>query len=123
MSMHELDRLGLIQAVAERRQLKPGPAAERQGLSTRQIRRPVARYPDDGPTGLVSRRRAKPTNNRQDAATANRALTIIRERYADFGPSSACEELPSQPCLPLSRYCQNDADIIHVKLEGTAPHS
>jgi hypothetical protein len=48
---------------------------------------------EHGPGGLVSGRRAKPSNNRLDAATADRALTIIRERYADFGPTLACEKL------------------------------
>ncbi|SPB13765.1 Sea27 [Caballeronia novacaledonica] len=38
MSMRELDRLRVIQAVAER-QLEPGRAAERLGLCERQIER------------------------------------------------------------------------------------
>ncbi|WP_370652315.1 hypothetical protein [Caballeronia sp. TF1N1] len=42
MSMRELDRLKVIQAVAER-QLKPGRAAERLSLSVRQIERLVLR--------------------------------------------------------------------------------
>jgi hypothetical protein len=41
----------------------------------------------------VSRRRAKPSNNRLDAVTADRAISIIRDRYADFGPTLACEKL------------------------------
>src|SRR5260370_4534451 len=92
MTMRELDRLKVIQAVADG-MLKPWRAAQRLGLTTRQIRRLVTRLRDDGPGGLVSRRRARPSNNRLDAATANRALTIIRERYADFGPTLACEKL------------------------------
>jgi hypothetical protein len=28
-----------------------------------------------------------------DAVTADRALSIIRDRYADFGPTLACEKL------------------------------
>src|SRR5260370_20380527 len=90
MTMRELDRFKVIQAVADD-MLKPWRAAQRLGLTTRQIRRLVARLRDDGPGGLVPRRRAKPSNNRLDAATANRALTIIRERYADFWPARACQ--------------------------------
>ncbi len=41
----------------------------------------------------MSRRRSKPSNNRLDRATADRALSIVRERYADFGPTLACEKL------------------------------
>lgn len=92
MTMRELDRFKVIEAVADGG-LKPWRAAQRLGLTTRQIRRLVARLREDGPCGLVSRRRAKPSNNRLDAALANRALAIIRDRYADFGPTLAREKL------------------------------
>ena len=34
-----------------------------------------------------------PSNNRLDADTTNRVLTFICDRYADFGPTLACEKL------------------------------
>ncbi|HDR9071081.1 TPA: ISNCY family transposase, partial [Burkholderia vietnamiensis] len=43
--------------------------------------------------GLTSRKRGGPGNRRLDAELAQRALTIIRDRYADFGPTLACEKL------------------------------
>ncbi|CAM2178258.1 Integrase catalytic subunit [Paraburkholderia sacchari] len=92
MTMRELDRLKVIQDVMDGR-LKPWRAAERLGLTTRQIRRLVGRLREHGPQGLVSRQRSKPSNNRLDRVTAERALSIIRERYADFGPTLACEKL------------------------------
>ena len=54
MTMRELDRLKMIQAVAETG-LKPGRAAERLGLTTRQIRRLVARLREHGPAGRAIR--------------------------------------------------------------------
>ncbi|MCP3728713.1 helix-turn-helix domain-containing protein, partial [Paraburkholderia sp. CNPSo 3272] len=92
MTMRELDRLKLIQDVVDGR-LKPLRAAQRLGLTTRQIRRLVGRFREHGPQGLVSRRRSRPSNNRLDRVTADRALSIVRERYADFGPTLACEKL------------------------------
>ncbi|KWO79994.1 transposase [Burkholderia ubonensis] len=92
MTMRELDRFKVIQDVADGK-LKPWRAAERLGLTTRQIRRLVGRLREHGPQGLVSQRRAKPSNNRLDPVTADRALSIIRDRYADFGPTLACEKL------------------------------
>ncbi|MFX1764188.1 ISNCY family transposase [Paraburkholderia sp. A1RI-2L] len=92
MTMRELDRFKVIQDVADGK-LKPWRAAERLGLTTRQIRRLVGRLREHGPQGLVSRRRAKPSNNRLDPVTTDRALSIIRDRYADFGPTLACEKL------------------------------
>ncbi|MFM0047877.1 ISNCY family transposase [Paraburkholderia sediminicola] len=102
MTMRELDRFKVIQSVADDL-LKPWRAAQRLGLTTRQIRRLVARLREDGPAGLVSGRCAKPSNNRLDAGTAARALAIIRERYADFGPTLACEKLRECHGLRLAK--------------------
>jgi hypothetical protein len=46
--MRDLDRLKTIQAVSDR-ELKPGRAAERLGLSVRQIEPLVIRYRTEGP--------------------------------------------------------------------------
>jgi len=92
MTMRELDRFKVIQDVADGK-LKPWRAAERLELTTRQIRRLVAKLREHGAAGLVSGHRSKPGNRRLDAGTADRALSIIRDRYADFGPTLACEKL------------------------------
>ena len=88
LNMRELDRLKAIQAVVDLG-LKPGRAAERLGLTVRQIERLVM----SGAVGLTSRKRGGPGNRRLDAELAQRVLTIIRDRYADFGPTLACEKL------------------------------
>lgn len=92
LNMRELDRLKVIQAVVETG-LKPGRAAERLGVTVRQVQRLVDRYRESGAAGLASRKRGRLGNRRLDEALARRALTIIRDRYADFGPTLACEKL------------------------------
>ncbi|MDN7487277.1 ISNCY family transposase [Burkholderia sp. AU45274] len=92
LTMRELDRLKVIQAVVDTG-LKPGRAAERLGLSVRQVERLVIRYREHGPSGVASGRRGRPGNRKLDEGLALRALTTIRERYADFGPTLACEKL------------------------------
>jgi transposase len=92
LTMRELDRLKVIQAVVDTG-LKPGRAAERLGLSVRQVERLVIRYRERGPGGVASGRRGRPGNRKLDDGLALRALTVIRERYADFGPTLACEKL------------------------------
>jgi hypothetical protein len=92
MSMRELDRLKIIQAVADGR-LMPWRAAERLGLSRRQIERLTARYRDAGASGLVSLHRDRPSNRQLPDGLADRAIRLIRERYADFGPTFANEKL------------------------------
>ncbi|CAB3747537.1 hypothetical protein LMG29660_00645 [Burkholderia puraquae] len=91
LNMRELDRLKVIQAVVDMG-LKPGRAAERLGLTVRQIERLVIRYRESGAGGLASRKRGGPGNRRLDPGAADRALSIIRDRYADFGPTLACEK-------------------------------
>ena len=52
MSMRELDRLKVVEAVIEQR-LMPWRAAERLGISRRHIERLVARYRAAGAAGLA----------------------------------------------------------------------
>lgn len=61
MTMREADRLKTIQAVVDR-MLRVGQAAQRLGLSRRQLERLVQRYRDEGVAGLVSRKRCLPSN-------------------------------------------------------------
>ncbi|WP_198089192.1 ISNCY family transposase [Variovorax sp. E3] len=92
MTMREVDRIKTMQALVDR-MLRPAQAAARLGLTVRQVARLAQRYRDDGPEGLVSRKRGKPSNNQLSAGVADRALRIVRERYADFGPTLAAEKL------------------------------
>ncbi len=92
MSMRELDRVKVIEAVIERR-LKHYQAAERLGLSTRQITRIVDRYLQFGASGMPSCHRGKASNHQLSANVVSRAVALIREHYSDFGPTLACEKL------------------------------
>jgi hypothetical protein len=92
MSMREIDRLKTIQAVVDGN-LKPMLAAQRLALTTRQVQRLANRYRLEGAIGLVSRKRGCPSNHQLPADRARSALSIIRDRYADFGPTLACEKL------------------------------
>jgi transposase len=114
LNMRELDRFKVIQAIVELG-LKPGRAAERLGLSVRQVERLVIRYRASGAAGLCSGRRDRPGNRKLDEGLAVRALTIIRERYADFGPTLACEKLHECHGVTLSketvRHLMTDAGL------------
>jgi hypothetical protein len=92
MTMQDLDRLKSIQAVVDGA-LKPKRAAERLGMTSRQVRRLVALYRDHGPVGLISRRRDRRSNRRLSAALEAQIIQILREHYADFGPTLAAEKL------------------------------
>jgi len=53
LNMRELDRLKVVQAVVDMG-LKPGRAADRLGLTVRQVERLVLRYKKSGAAGLAS---------------------------------------------------------------------
>ena len=102
MGMRELDRVKTVQAVVDGN-LKPGLAAQRLGITDRQLRRVVRRYRAEGPAGMASRLRGQPSNHQLPPGTAERALGLIRDRYADFGPTLACEKLEECHGLVLAK--------------------
>lgn len=102
MSKKELDRSQVMRMVVEG-QIKQKDAAKRLGLrSTRQIRRLVKEYRRHGPKGMVSKRRGKPGNHRINAELLVRAKALLEERYADFGPTLAHEQLSEAHTLSMS---------------------
>jgi hypothetical protein len=92
MSAKEFDRLEIIGRVTERR-LTQWKAAERLGLSLRQVERLCRSFRKHGAAGLASRQRGSPSNRRFPAVYRERVLDIVRAHYADFGPTLACEKL------------------------------
>ena len=101
LTMGELDRLQLMTRIAERR-LTRRRAAELLGLSERQVRRLSGAFAHAGAAGLASRRRGRPSNRRLADATRAQALALLREHYADFGPTFAHQKLTEEHQLVLS---------------------
>ncbi len=58
---------------------------------------------ESGPLGMANRRRGRPSNNQLPDGLALYALSIIRERYTDFGPTLACEKLAELHDVHLSK--------------------
>ena len=87
------DRLKTVQAVVDR-MLRVGQAAQRLGISRRQLERLVLRYKAEGAAGLVSRKRGRPSNHQLAPGAAERALS---DRSAIATPTSA-PRLPARSC-------------------------
>lgn len=94
----------LLMSVKERRraawfiQVKQGrvslaEAARQAGLGYRQSLRLWKRYKDEGDKGLVHRLRGRAGNRGTDTAVRERAVSLFREHYGDFGTTLACEYL------------------------------
>src|SRR5258706_11041288 len=92
MSQGELSRLEIVQRV-KRKSLKQREAAELLGLSERQVKRLCKLYAEAGASGLVSKRRDRPSNNRLPEKTIKKARQLLRSHYHDFGPTLAHEKL------------------------------
>jgi transposase len=101
LTMGELDRLQVVTQIAERR-LTRRRAAALLGLSERQVRRLYEAFTRDGAAGLASRRRGRPSKRRLADTTRARALAVLRERYADFGPTFAHQKLTEEHALTFS---------------------
>jgi len=101
MSTKELSRVEVIGRLQEKR-LTQKEAAKILGVSERQVKRLWKRYREKGASGLVSMRRGKPSNNRMMANTEQVVVDLLHSRYADFGPTLACEKLVEKHGLKLS---------------------
>jgi hypothetical protein len=73
------------------------------GLQRRQVFRLLRGLKQDGATSLLSKRRGRPSNHRLPAEVRTLALSIVRERYSDFGPSLAAEKLAEHHGCSVSR--------------------
>jgi transposase len=100
--MQELERAEIIQACAKG-EIKVAVAAKRLQITTRQVRRLQKRFAESGVQGMVSGRRGKPSNHQLEPGLAQKALKLVRDHYADFGPTLACEQLLERHGVELSK--------------------
>ena len=92
MSRGELSRYDTLLRV-KRRELRVEDAAVLLGLTRRQVSRLLIRLREEGPEGLVSRKRGRPSNRRHSDIFRDQVIAIVREHYSDFGPTLAREYL------------------------------
>ena len=95
MSSKERIRLEALSRV-KRGDLTVVAAAELMEVSVRQGRRVWKRFREDGDRGLVHRLRGRCSNRRLPQELADRIVKRHQERYADFGPTLACEKLAEE---------------------------
>ena len=102
MSKQEFSRLEVLLQVQSGR-LRVSDASALIGLQRRQVFRLLRGLKQDGATSLLSKHRGKPSNHRLPAEVRTLALSIVRERYADFGPTLAAEKLAEHHGCSVSR--------------------
>src|ERR687883_580768 len=92
MSSKELDRLAILQKVINK-QLKQKEAAHLLRISDRQIRTCLKRLKEEGPKGIISRKRGQRGHRRKPDQFKQSVLALMREKYEGFGPTFANEKL------------------------------
>jgi len=102
MSDKELARLDTLQRL-DRGDLSAIDAAALLGISERHVFRLMDRLRVGGATALASRKRGRRSNRRLSDDIATAAIALVRERYADFGPTFAAEKLAELHDLHLSK--------------------
>ncbi len=95
MSRKERLRLEVLARVRDG-ELSVARAAGLVGMSVRQARRAWKRYRESGDAGLMHGLRGKASNRKTDDATRLAVVGLYREKYADFGPTLACEKLAAE---------------------------
>ena len=100
-SMRDVNRLRILQDVIDRN-LRPGLAAEMLGITPRHCSRLLKRYRQSGPLGMNNQSRGRTGNRLLSASLTDQALNIIRERYADLGPTLTWEKLAENHGLLMS---------------------
>jgi hypothetical protein len=99
MSKQEFIRLDVLLRVQSGR-LRVEDACALIGLRRRQVFRLLRGLKQEGATSLLSKRRG---NHRLAAEVRTLALSLVRERYADFGPTFAAEKLAEVHGCSVSR--------------------
>ena len=102
MSAKEFSRLDVLMDFAAGR-MTVREACGLLRLRRRQVFRLLKDFRQDGAVSLVSKRRGNPGNNRLPQPVRELVMTLIRERYADFGPTLAAEKLLEVHGCPVSR--------------------
>ncbi|MBB4103096.1 transposase [Rhizobium borbori] len=102
MSERDLQRIEILSKVVAGRMTLVS-AAHVLDLSERQVRRLLERIRTGGAASMRHKAIGRPSNNRISDGVRDYAMTLVRERYADFGPTLATEKLTERDGLCVSR--------------------
>jgi transposase len=102
MTEKELSRYEIIERLLNK-EINGTDAAKQIGLSGRQVRNLKARAKKHGLQGIIHAGRGKPGNRRMSKEKIKKIETIVKNNYADFGPTFAAEKLLENHQLIISK--------------------
>ncbi|HLC44131.1 MAG TPA: ISNCY family transposase [Patescibacteria group bacterium] len=92
MARKELNQISVFEDLKNKK-IKQGEAVKMLNLSLRQVKRKIKEYRRTGAVSLIHKSRGKPSNHHLPVDKIKQALDLVREKYADFGPTFAAEKL------------------------------
>ncbi len=92
MSRKESNQISVFEKL-KRKEITQVTAARILHLTSRQVRNKAKRYRERGPRGLAHLRRGRPGNRAWKQEICQEAMMLIKQHYADFGPTFAAEKL------------------------------
>lgn len=102
LSIKEIKRCETLKMADEKR-FTQREGANRLNITERHFRRLLQRYRMQGPEGIISGHRGKPSNNSMKEEKREKILERIKEDYSDFGPTLASEKLLERNGLKVSK--------------------
>jgi transposase len=102
MSQKEIYRIEVM-GLLEQGIIKIEDAAKRLKLSRRQTIRIKKKYRAEGASGLISKKRGKPSNRAYSEELKKRVRQLVEANYCDFGPKFAAEKLQEDENISLDK--------------------
>lgn len=102
MSEREVHRIEVLSCVVER-SMTVTHAAAVLCLSERQVQRLLKIFREEGAASIRHKARGRPSHNRIRDGLRAYAMALVRDRYADFGPTLAAEKLAERDGVHVSR--------------------
>lgn len=92
MSKQDIDRHDVLKRLV-RKEIKRSHAAKLLSLTVRHVTRLKQAVITFGASALIHKQRGKPSHNRLPEKERTKIVMLLKERYADFGPTFAAEKL------------------------------
>ncbi len=92
MTIKEAERLSVMKQLKNKK-LKQREASEILGLSLRQTQRLIRSYKEEGPQGLISKKRGKTNPRKMPLSKKLKIIATIKEKYLSTGHFSTASKL------------------------------
>jgi len=102
MTLKEADRYAVLKKV-ETKKITLKEASKELSLSYRQTLRIWKNYIREGPQGLLSKKRGNSSNNQLSQKIKNKVISLIKEKYIDYGPTLIKEKLEENHNIKIGK--------------------